>query len=208
MLGREGQVEGEVLQDLGRHVGGEADGPGRLVGGREAPSGPGADALVGVGDRVGVEADAEGVVGGGPDDPAALIAPTPAGLGEGAGGPGDALVLGVGGERGGTEVVGGALDEAPDEGDGRGGGGAGVTDEGADGGGVSGDLLGGLVGCGLVAEFGTFAAGGSGKRIKWNSTLVRDSGTFRICRSRAPPRPASSTPAISTRRCSNGLRRW
>jgi hypothetical protein len=160
-----------------------------------------------VGDRVGVEADAEGVVGGGPDDPPAP-SPTPAGLGEGAGGLGDALVEGVGVERGGTEVVGGALEEAPDDGDGRGGGGAGVPDEGADGGGVGGDLPGGLVGCGLVAEFGTFAAGGSGKRIKWNSTLVRDSGTFRICRSRAPPRPASSTPAISTRCCSSGLRRW
>ncbi|MEY9988403.1 hypothetical protein ABIE67_009896 [Streptomyces sp. V4I8] len=49
---------------------------------------------------------------------------------------------------------------------------------------------------------------GSGMRIRWNSTLVRDSGTFRICSNRVPPRPASNIAAISTRCCSNGVRRW
>ena len=48
-------------------------------------------------------------------------------------------------------------------------------------------------------------ASGSGIRISWNGTLVRDSGAVRICSSRTPLRPASSTPALSTRCCRSAL---
>ncbi|WP_229695590.1 hypothetical protein [Streptomyces lacrimifluminis] len=49
--------------------------------------------------------------------------------------------------------------------------------------------------------------GGSGIRISCDKTVHRESVTFRTRSIRAPPLPASSTPAASTTRCSNGVRR-
>ncbi|MFI1980197.1 hypothetical protein [Streptomyces wedmorensis] len=51
-------------------------------------------------------------------------------------------------------------------------------------------------------------SGGNGTRISWDKMVHRESVTFRIRSIREPPRPASTTPTSSTRRCNGGVRRW
>lgn len=48
----------------------------------------------------------------------------------------------------------------------------------------------------------------AGSSSRCNRTLVRDRPACSRCSRRAPPRPASRTPAIWTKRCRSGVRRW
>ncbi|MGY3199973.1 hypothetical protein ACVW19_000487 [Streptomyces sp. TE5632] len=54
---------------------------------------------------------------------------------------------------------------------------------------------------------GGVSSGGSGTRIRWASTVHRDSPLSRRRSILAPPRPAGTTPTASTRCCSSKVRR-
>ncbi|GAA1539086.1 hypothetical protein GCM10009730_55320 [Streptomyces albidochromogenes] len=51
-------------------------------------------------------------------------------------------------------------------------------------------------------------SGGNGTRISWDKAVHRESLMFKIRSFRGPPRPASTTPMSSTKRCNGGVRRW